>query len=181
MKKLIIVTVVTTSTISILMGCGRSGAKKPFEFLKSEREILNDTNLQLNKYSNQNHTIPPLVREDEMLISDREQEDVKAYRVARAQYFGAVIQYSQQVEKSVNEAELQISKLDSSGIEDDAVNLTKDYGTDAGDQIQVCGEVRALLGIAETRLQENKQAEMNYRLGQGVITIIESTLVSGGF
>jgi Cu/Ag efflux protein CusF len=163
--------------VTALVGCGRSQGKKTFDFLKAEREVIESMKNEALKFPKPKPPSPPDYSEAHNAFQ-RSQIN-KAYRVASGQYFGSVIQYSQQVEKLVNEAETTISRLDSSGIGDDAVNLTKDYEQMLGDTVQQCVEVRAVLKLAQAELMENKQAELGSHLVSGALALAAVAFSAG--
>jgi MFS superfamily sulfate permease-like transporter len=178
MKRFLIVPLaIVVAAFSLLVGCGRSQGKKTFEFLKAEREILNNTNSTIKQHPKPKQPTPPDLSND-WTRSERA-DDIKAYRVAMAQYFGAAIQYSQQVEKLANEAQTKISRLDSSGIGDDAVDLTKDYEQELGSRVQECVEVEAILKLAQAELKENRQAELASHLLKGALVLAADYCTAG--
>ena len=84
----------------------------------------------------------------------------KAYRAAADQYLSRLIQNSQQIERILNDAETKISRLDSSGVGENAVNLTKDYEQLFGDWVQVYVEVEALAKLDQTKLRSSQQPQL---------------------
>jgi MFS superfamily sulfate permease-like transporter len=174
---LIVPLAIVVAAFSLLVGCGRSQGKKTFEFLKAEREILNNTNSTIKQHPKPKQPTPPDLSND-WTRSERA-DDIKAYRVAMAQYFGAAIQYSQQVEKLANEAQTKISRLDSSGIGADAVDLTKDYEQELGSRVQECVEVEAILKLAQAELKENRQAELASHLLKGALVLAADYCTAG--
>jgi hypothetical protein len=143
--------------LAILAGCARSQGKKTFEFLKAEREILRNTKEELKKCSNPKPPSPPDLSEARNGL-----ERIKAakeYRVALRHYWNTVQQNSLKAEYVLNEAETKISRLDSSGIGDDAINLATDYEHLVGSMVQIQVETKAIAELFQAELQENREAE----------------------
>ena len=59
----------------------------------------------------------------------------------------------------LNEAETRISRLDSSGIGDDATDLATDYEHLLGSMVQIQVETKAIAELLQAELQENREAE----------------------
>ncbi|MGA2603688.1 MAG: DUF5666 domain-containing protein [Verrucomicrobiia bacterium] len=143
--------------LAILAGCARSQGKKSFEFLKAEREILRNTNEELKKCSNPKPPSPPDLSEARNGIERT--KAIKEYRVALRHYWNTVQQNSLKAERVLDEAETKISRLDSSGIGDDAINLATDYEHLLGSMVQIQVETKAIAELFQAELQENREAE----------------------
>ena len=147
--------------IVILTGCSRNDGKRTFEFLKSEREVINDMREEFQK-----HSFPPPPTPIKL-------KGLMEYRRADVvQYWNTVIQNSQQMRKVLNETQTKISALDSSGVEDDAINLTKNYEQLLGDTGQAWVELETL-GKEELQT-EQKQNNSHPILAELIPGIIKS-------
>jgi len=143
--------------VSILAGCARGQGKKTFEFLKAEREILRSTKEELKKCSNPKPPSPPDLSEAQNGLERI--RAAKEYRVALRHYWNTVQQNSLKAERVLNETETKISRLDSSGIGDDAINLATDYEHLLGSMAQIQVETKAIAELLQAELQENRAAD----------------------
>jgi hypothetical protein len=143
----------------VLVGCARNDGRKTFEFLKAERDIIDNAKAELNKCSSPKPPSPLAVSKSKKL--NREQlETEKAYHIALDQYLSLLIQNSQQAERILNDTETKISGLNSSGVGEDAINLTKSYEQSFGDTVQLFVEVEALAKLDQNKLRNNQQSKL---------------------
>lgn len=156
--------------ITILVGCARNDGKKTFEFLKAEREILENTKVELKQCSNPKPPTPPIFEATVNKQERREQSaKIKNYHDALNDYWNTVIQNSQKTDRILNEAETKISRLDSAGVGEEAINLTKSYESSFGDWVQVSIEIEALAKLEQTKLRQNGQSKLFVSLIAGII------------
>jgi len=87
-------------------------------------------------------------------------------------YLNTVIQNSQQAQHILNDTQTKISRLDSAGVGEDAINLTKSYESSFGDWVQVFVEVEALVKLDQTRLRQNEQSKLFAPLFAGILDAI---------
>jgi hypothetical protein len=155
--------------VTMLAGCARNGGEKTFEFLKAEHDILENAQVELKKCSNPKAPTPPIYRQGQ-IISGRERiAEIKNYRDALNAYLNAVIQNSQRAEHILNDAETKISGLDSAGVTEDAIDLTKGYERSLGDSVQVFVEFEALAKLDQTGLRQSEQPKLLAPLLAGIL------------
>ena len=151
--------------------------KRTFDFLKAQHDIAKATDHELKKLSNLAQPKAPDLSEIRSAIQRSRAE--RAYRLAMIQYWGAVIQRCQQIQDALNDAETKISGLDSAGVGEDALSLTKTREHMLGDMVQMCAEVRALASLAQEELQANPREQIVSDLAAGIVTAA-AVYVSGG-
>jgi hypothetical protein len=156
-----------------LSGCGRNDGAKTFEFLKAEQAILENTQKELKESPIPQPPIPPVLSED---ASKRERvEAKKAYLKAEEAYLAALIGCCQQAERLLNNAQTDISRLDSSGVGEDGITLTEDYERNLGDCVQGCVELKAIATLYQENLLENKGQEL---LGAAFKAVVAMAMAS---
>ena len=166
-----------TCWVIILVGCARRQGGKTFEFLKAEREILKNTSVELKKYSNSKPPSPPDFSEERNRIERT--KATKEYRDTLRHYWNTVQQNSLQAERVLNEAETKISRLDSSGIGDDAINLATDYEHLLGSMVQIQVEIKAVAEVFQGELQEDREAEAGRHLMAGALVVAADAFTAG--
>src|SRR6267378_1999463 len=142
--------VFTICCITMLVGCARNNGRKTFEFLKAEHDIVETTKIELKQYLISQPPTPPDLSKTKPKSRERGAE-LKKYHDALSAYWNAVIQNSQQAERILNDAETKISRLDSAGVGEDAINLTKSHERSFGDWVQIYVETEALVDRKSTR------------------------------
>jgi hypothetical protein len=164
----------------MLVGCARNDGKKTFEFLKAEHDILENTQVELKQCSNPKAPTPPVFRKGEIISGRERLAEIKNYRDALNAYLNAVIQNSQQAERILNDAETKISGLDSAGVTEDAINLTRSYESSFGDWVQVFVEIEALAKLDQAKLHQNGQSQLFPSLIVGILDMMENPAIGTG-
>lgn len=141
----------------LLVGCGRNQGKQTFELLKAEHEIIQNMRSELKECSLPKKPTAPDA--SAKLTRVQRQNAEKSYHDEMGRYFLAVMQRYEQGEKIVNEAERQISKLDTAGVGDDVVRLTQDRERLCGDTVQYFVEMRALTGSKRSQWGQKDSGE----------------------
>jgi hypothetical protein len=151
----------------MLVGCARNDGKKTFEFLRAEHEIIENAKIELKQCSNPKTPTPPVFSAD---VNHQERlAEIKKYHAALNAYWDAIIQNSQKAENIFSSAEIKVSGLDSTGVGEDAINLTKAYERSFGDAVQVFGEFEALAKLQQIKLHKNGQSQLFVSMVAGII------------
>jgi len=136
--------------------------------LKAEHDILENTKVELKQCSNPKPPVPPDLSATKPKSRERGAE-IKKYHDALNAYLNTVIQNSRQTVHILNDAETKISGLDSAGVGEDAINLTKSYESSFGDGVQVFVEIEILAKLEQTKLRQNGQSKLFIPLVAGII------------
>jgi hypothetical protein len=175
---------ITISTIATLcavafVGCSHNEGKATFDFLKAEREIIDETVAKIRQLPFPKVPVTPGSARG-MTVRQRKEAE-KKYSEAMEQYCGGMIHTTDQVMALLNDAQTRLSRLDASGIDKGAIALTKSYDQLLGDVAQEMVEFKALITLARDEFRQKKQDPVFKGLVVGVLEgIFTGSWIVGG-